>query len=112
MESIDKIKLARSKQILPFKDTTIEVAIQESLSKHNINFEKHKSIFGQPDIFIKPNIAIFCDGDYWHSRQSSIERDALVNKTLEEKGYRVIRFWEKEIRRDVDLCVEKIIKFV
>jgi hypothetical protein len=49
------------------KDTSIEIILQNILKDNGIAFIKHKSIFGQPDIFINPNICIFCDGDYWHN---------------------------------------------
>ena len=109
-ESIDKIRMARRKQILPFKDTSIEIAIQTELRRRNVQFETHKEIFGQPDVFISPDLAVFCDGDYWHRRQYSEKRDSEVNLELIGKGYKVIRFWESEIRKNVSGCVDRIMQ--
>jgi len=97
LETRIKQRNARMKQVLPNKDTSIEKKMQEKLLEENIEFEKHKSLIGQPDIFIEPNICIFADGDYWHRRFGAKERDEYVNKKLKEQGYKVLRFWESEI---------------
>ena len=57
----EKIRLSRLGRHLPIKDTSIEIALQKALKERGIKFETHKTIFGQPDIFIKPNICIFAD---------------------------------------------------
>jgi len=91
--------------VFPRKDTSIEKKIQEQLTEADIAYEKHKPIFGKPDLFIPSHdekyhkgIAIFCDGDYWHSSQKMQERDKLVTKTLFNKGYYVVRLPENHIR--------------
>jgi G:T-mismatch repair DNA endonuclease (very short patch repair protein) len=98
----------RLKEVFPRKDTSIEVALQNGLRKRGIVFETHKPIYGQPDIFIEPNICVFADGDYWHSRPKARERDARVNRVLTEQGYKVLRFWEHEINSNLDRCLDVI----
>ena len=107
-ESRRKISIARRNQILPRKDTKIEIILQQLLSKKEIKFKKHYPILGQPDIFIEPNVCIFADGDYWHKRLESEERDKKVNERLEEEGYKVLRFWEKDIRKNMNRCIKQI----
>ena len=107
-----KIKMARMKQIIPTRDTSIEVKMQNILKENNIEFEKHKAIVGQPDIFIKPNICIFCDGDYWHNRPERKNRDKYVNRKLKEQGYNVLRFWEHTINTTIEICVTDIKKYI
>ncbi len=63
-----------------YSNTSIEIKIQNELKKRNIEFETQKAIIGIPDIFIKPNLCVFCDGDYWHNRLISKDRDEYVNK--------------------------------
>ena len=58
----EKMKVKRAKQVLPIKDTKIEVAIQDGLINLGISFTKHEPIIGQPDIFVKPNLCVFADG--------------------------------------------------
>jgi DNA mismatch endonuclease (patch repair protein) len=105
---IEKIKKARMFQSIPLKDTSIEIKIQNILIENKVIFEKHKSIFGQPDIFIEPNICIFADGDYWHNLDYKKERDIKVNEFLKNNGYVVLRFWEHEINEDVEKCFQQI----
>lgn len=107
-----KIRLKRLKQIFPFKDTSIEVKLQNKIRENNIDFKTHVPIFGQPDIFIDPNICIFADGDYWHRLPNALKRDALVNDRLTRERYIILRFWEHEINDDINGCFSKIRKAI
>ena len=73
--------------------------------------KKHFTIIGQPDIYIEPRICVFCDGDYWHNYPKGNKRDKIVNIKLKKQGYKVLRFWEHEIKNSVYECV-KIIESV
>jgi DNA mismatch endonuclease, patch repair protein len=111
-----KNKISRLSQIIPSKDTSIEIKLQKILKKNKILFQKHKSIFGQPDIFIQPNICIFADGCYWHKYPKGTNRDKKVNEYLKQNGYIVLRFWEHEINNDIERCFQiinlEIIKYL
>lgn len=96
-EARQKTREGRLRQVFPIKDTKPERVAQQGLTELKIDYTKHKAIFGQPDIFIEPNICIFIDGDYWHNTERGIKRDAEVKKRLEELGYVVYRIWEHEI---------------
>jgi DNA mismatch endonuclease, patch repair protein len=109
-ETKAKIRVARSKQVIPLQDTLPERLIQMELVRRKIKFQKHKRLPGLPDIFLKPNICVFVDGDYWHRRPEAKIRDKKTNKTLRSKGYIVIRFWEKDIKASAVKCVDRIIK--
>lgn len=109
-ETINKIREARLKQIFPVADTSIEIAMQKELKRRGIPFKTHYPILGQPDIFIEPNICIFCDGDYWHMLPKVRARDEKVTMQLEERGYRVLRFSEKAILDNIENCVARIEK--
>lgn len=104
----ESLNQRRPYMITPFKDTSIEIKIQKLLRDNGIDFETHYPILGQPDIFIKPNIAIFCDGDYWHNLPKAVERDKYVNETLRSQGYIIIRLWENEINSSLDSCLSRI----
>lgn len=101
-ERIAKLKLARVNQKMPLRDTIIEKRIQRILDNHNIRYETHKAIFGQPDIFIEPNICIFIDGCYWHRcpihypNSKHKNNDDRTNE-LKRKGYHVLRIWEHNL---------------
>jgi DNA mismatch endonuclease (patch repair protein) len=116
-ESKKKMREKRLKQVIPFKDTTIEKLIQGKLEELEVPFEKHKSILGQPDIFISPNICIFADGCYWHKCEkcgfgNGKERDKMVTENLQKQGFVVLRFWEHDIKSDLDSCMNKITEMI
>lgn len=107
-KTINKLRMLRFNQIIPSKDTKIELAMQNELNSRGIIYEKHKSILGQPDLFIKPDICIFADGDYWHNISRAKKRDPMINEELRNQGYLVLRYWEHEIKGNVVGCVDEI----
>jgi len=93
---------------IPFKDTGIEIKIQTLLAGKRVAFKKHVPLIGQPDVFIEPNICIFCDGNYWHNRPGRKEKDMKTNISLRGQGYKVIRLWEEDINTNIEWCWGKI----
>jgi len=96
-------KKHRRYQVLPKKDTSIEVKMQSILDELNIKFITHKYIdieHGyQCDIFIPLlNLIIECDGDYWHKRPYGRKIDVIRSNELRVSGYKLLRFWESEIK--------------
>lgn len=112
------------------KDSGIELKLRIALWQKGYRYRKNvKSIYGHPDIaFIGKKVAVFCDSEFWHGydwenrkkdfkvRQDfwipkierNIERDKEVNAQLEQDGWKVIRFWGREIENDLDHCIEII----
>lgn len=107
-ETRKKMKEKRLLLVIPFKDTSIEIKLQNALINLNIPFKKHVPLCGQPDIFIDPNICIFADGDYWHNLERAKIRDKFVNETLMSQGYKILRFWENEINNNLENCINQI----
>ena len=95
------------------KDSSIEMSMQKELKERSIQFVKHKFIDNikhsySCDIFIMPNIVIECDGDYWHKYPKGLDIDKNRNKELQEKGYLILRYWEREIKGNVQGVVDEI----
>lgn len=112
------------------KDSAIELALRKELWNRGMRYRKNvKTVYGKPDIaFIGKKIAVFCDGEFWHgyaweitqdefqSRRDfwvpkierNIQRDKEVNEKLRSEGWIVLRFWGKEIKRDVTACADMI----
>ena len=112
------------------KDSAIELALRKELWNRGLRYRKNvKSVYGRPDIaFIGKKIAVFCDSEFWHgyawditqdefqSRRDfwipkierNIQRDQEVNEKLRSDGWIVLRFWGKEIKRDVSACADII----
>lgn len=116
IEEKKKIKEARKTQIIPKVDTSIEIKIQKFLSLLHIEYITHKYISEithayQCDIFIpSKKIIIECDGCYWHGclicnknineiQKEQIKKDKLRTKELQEKGFKVLRLREHEIKK-------------
>jgi len=108
-ETIRKIKMARTNQIFPIKDTKPEIKIQNFLKQLGIEFYTHQYIKNiehgyQCDILIpsqegieRPTI-IECFGDYWHKIPYGNPIDSVRCQELRTKGFRVFVFWEREIK--------------
>ncbi len=108
------------------KDTSIELVLRRALYKCGIRYRKNvKSILGTPDIAIKKyRLLVFCDGDFWHGNnyhgvkshrqfwdekiKRNRERDLEYTIRLRDEGWTVLRFWESDIRNDLDGCVKQI----
>lgn len=107
-----KIGLANINRVTPFKfrDTSIEIKIEEMLKKSGIAYQKQVGVAGVANVdFYLPSYrtVIECDGCYWHAcpihfPTSKIglvkrQRDIASTKKLQSDGFRVIRLWEHEI---------------
>jgi len=111
-------------------NTLIEQKLRHALWNIGLRYRKNdRTVFGTPDIvFRKKKIAIFCDSEFWHGKKylegerfktnitfwedkikCNIQRDIKVNETLQADGWTVIRFWGKEIEKNISECVLTII---
>ena len=115
-ETKQKIREIRLKTKFKTKNTKIEKILQEGLNKNNIKYKKHLTVCDicQPDIvFPEKKIAVFADGDYWHSKThkdgKAWEKDRNQDKVLSQNGWMVLRFWGHEIKESPQKCVNKII---
>jgi len=122
----------KNMQHIRSKDTIIEVTLRKALWHKGYRYKKNVAgLPGKPDIVLsKYKIAIFCDSEFFHGKDwdsleprlmtgtnstywigkitRNIERDNIVNKQLQYAGWTVIRFWGKDIIKDVNLCVKAI----
>ncbi len=107
------------------KDT--ELALIKILRHEKIfGWRRNQKIFGKPDfVFRKQKVVVFVDGCFWHccpihttkprnneefwekKLSSNKARDAIVTKTLQQKGWKVVRIWEHELTNS-SLVLEKI----
>jgi very-short-patch-repair endonuclease len=90
--------------VLPMKDSSIEVKIQNYLKQLGIEFFTHQYMHIEHgykcDILIPSlNLVIECDGDYWHKYPIGKEIDHIRTSELIEKGFKVLRLWENDIRK-------------
>ena len=115
-------------------NTKPEIMLRKALWHRGIRYRKnYKELIGKPDIVItRCKIAIFVDGDFWHGKnmddiekqvqsnrtywlpkiRRNRERDAEVNDVLTEQGWIVLRFWESDIKKQLEQCVAQILDYV
>jgi len=113
------------------KNTKPELAFRKALWQSGYRYRiDYKKLIGKPDIALKKyKTVIFIDGEYWHGHnweerkekiktnrefwipkiERNIQRDQEVNQALKDKGYTVFRFWETEIKKDLDGCLEQVL---
>ena len=113
-------------------NTKIETILRKALWDKGHRYRKnYKDLPGKPDIVLtKYKIAIFCDGEFFHGKDWEVlkprlekgnnseywlakisrnrERDDEINKKLLFMGWTVIRFWGKDIKKNVDECVRVV----
>lgn len=90
----------------------------------------YKKLPGSPDVAIlKYKIAIFVDGEFWHGEnwkerkaklkhnrdywiekiEENMARDKRVDCQLRELGWTPIHFWEKQVLKKADECVNIVL---
>ena len=112
------------------KEGKAEVALAKELWKRGLRYRKnYKKLPGSPDIAIlRYNIAVFVDGEFWHGKdwnqkkdqlksnqeywiekiEENIARDKRNDLLLSEMGWVPIHFWEKEVNKSLQSCVNDI----
>jgi len=121
----------RSKNMAAIKSqgTKCEVLLGKALWKSGFRYRKNdKKVFGKPDfVFKKAKIAIFADSEFFHGKDwetkkkpvnnaefwekkisGNIARDKIVNEYLISQGWTVLRFWSNDIKKNLELCIERI----
>lgn len=113
------------------KDTSIEVALRSQLWCRGLRFRNHYKIIGKPDVvFVSARVAVFIDGCFWHRCPAhfsqpknndafwlkkigrNVDRDALVTAELKTMGWKVLRYWEHELKANLDRVAGNIEKTV
>ena len=112
-------------------DTDLERSLRSALHRRGLRFRKNvKGIPGSPDIvFARARVLVFVDGDFWHGYQfatwehklsefwrtkitRNMERDREQTHKLVEDGWQVARFWQHEVKDDLDGCVRMVEEMV
>ena len=113
-------------------DSALERAFANELIRRGITtYSKNdKTIFGNPDFAFKARkVAVFCDSEFWHGFdwknsnkaiktnrdfwipkiERNIKRDEEVTEKLTADGWVVLRFWEREIKKTITVCVDRVV---
>jgi len=111
-----------------------EKALAKALWNCGVRYRcNYRALPGSPDIAItKHKVAVFVDGEFWHGYdwenrkarlksnreywiekiEENIARDERNNAMLESAEWIVMRFWEKDILKHLDSCVDAVLSTI
>lgn len=111
------------------KDTKPELILRKALWASGMRYRLKNRLPGRPDLYFPGRkLAIFVDGCFWHgcpdhckvpeTNRSFWEkkisknkaRDNEVDLLLKNEGWRVLRFWEHEVKFDLLGCVKRVVR--
>lgn len=117
-------------QAVKSKGSKIETLLSKALWAKGYRYRKNdRTVFGKPDLtFKKLKIAVFVDSEFWHGKdwnkrkhdhksnqefwlgkiERNILRDKEVNRRLLKEKWQVLRFWGKDIEKNLHYCITKI----
>lgn len=134
MDKLTAEQRRKNMQAVKASGSKIETALAKALFAEGLRYRKNdKTVFGKPDLtFKKYKLAVFVDSEFWHGKdwelrkndhksnkefwhqkiERNIQRDGEVNEKLLNDGWKVVRFWGKEINTDLNSCIIKIQKTI
>ena len=132
MDRLTKEQRHKNMRNIKSKDTSIELLLRKTLWNKGFRYRKnYKKLSGKPDIVItKYKIVIFCDSECFHGKDweelkvqlskgknadfwidkisRNRERDEEINKELAFMGWKVLRFWGKDIKNNLEECIKTV----
>ena len=115
-------------------NTKPEQLLKKALWHSGLRYRSNRRrLPGKPDIaFIKYKLVVFIDGSFWHGHdwetrkkqiqsnrafwipkiERNMQRDREINQYYLSKGWKVLRFWDFEIKKELGVCVRKVLKTV
>lgn len=118
---MSKVRLKRG-----VAETALAKALWHKGYRYRLNYKK---LPGSPDIALtKQRVLIFVDGEFWHGHdwekrkpklksnreywiekiEENMARDRRNDALLDQQGWRVLHFWEKDVKRNLDGCLADI----
>lgn len=113
------------------KNTKPEIAVRKLIWKKGYRYRIGHGLIGKPDM-VSPfyGIVVFIDGCFWHGcpkhcrmPSSNVKywkqkifgnkkRDSRINRQLKKEGWKVIRIWEHDIKKNSEKVVIRITKHI
>ncbi len=110
------------------KNTIPEITLRKRLYSASLRgYRLHYKVLGRPDIaYPKKKVAVFVDGCFWHkcpkcfttpssNKQfwlkkigNNVRRDRRTDRVLTAMGWRVLRFYEHEVKNNLNGCYQLI----
>ena len=128
MDNLTAEQRARTMSRIRRRDTTPELALRRGLWARGWRGYRtdDRRLPGRPDLaWTRARVAVFVDGKFWHGHPSAyrpgqhgeywdtkiarnIERDRTADAELAAMGWMVIRFWDFEVRKQLDDCLARV----
>lgn len=95
-------------------ESPIEAILKQAFERRHIDFETQKKIGKHRVDFFFPQgrLVVEADGNEYHSTEEQRTRDMERQCKIMQRGYVVLRFRGSQIFKDVEICVDKISKFL
>jgi DNA mismatch endonuclease (patch repair protein) len=127
---------SRAKRSNRKHNTMPEVLLRHAVWRLGLRYRKNvPDLPGVPDlVFRAAAVVVFCDGDFWHGRSwprlraklargvnaaywsakiaHNRRRDQATTAVLEDKGWRVLRLWETDVKRNPAAAARRIRRVV
>jgi DNA mismatch endonuclease (patch repair protein) len=118
------------------RDTRPELLLRRAVFSRGLRYRcVAADLPGKPDlVFRRARVVVFVDGDFWHGRnlaarlmrlkrghnapywvakiEGNVARDQRTNERLRGAGWMVLRFWEHDIRTNVDAVAGSVLAAV
>ena len=134
MDDLSKEQRHKNMSNIRSTNTKPEERVRKDLFSRGFRYRKnYRKLPGSPDIAIlKHNIAVFVDGEFWHGKdwgqrkdrlksnreywiekiEENMARDKRNDSLLTDMGWIPIHFWEKEVKKDLGSCIDRIMALI
>lgn len=128
VDNLTKEQRSKCMSRIRSKWTVQEVKIHNYLKGNKIKHKMHPRLTGRPDILLTDtNVVVFLHGCFWHkcpkcykepkSRKdywlpkidNNLKRDKKYARILKLEGYKVLKLWEHEVKKDFNKALKRII---
>lgn len=127
MDVLTPVQRSRCMSRIRGKNTQPELMLRKELWALGLRYRLHAPLPGRPDIvFARQRLAVFVDGCFWHGCPEhgakpksnggfwraklamNVARDRKQSALLRRAGWTVLRFWEHEIRREMQSVIARV----
>ena len=131
-DSTPEIRKRMSKVRL--KNGKAETILAKRLWHEGFRYRRnYKKLPGSPDIALTTyRVAVFVDGEFWHGEnweerkaklkhnreywiekiEENMARDKRVDGQLQEMGWTTVHFWEKQVLKHTDECLQVVLELL
>lgn len=130
VDNLTKEQRSKTMSNIRSKWTAQEKQLHNYLKGNRIRHAMHPKIEGSPDIVLKDTkTAVFLHGCFWHKCpkcyimpktnkeywlpkiENNVKRDQKNNKILKKEGFKPVRIWEHETKRNFKKVLKRLLEY-